>query len=101
MRVHESSREEIGLILTLVGIGVLLFGIIDRIWMWDVSFLGGTIAWAFIIGGAAATLLGIWLHITRSRKREDITVPPRENTASQSAQGNQPSESESSSSNAA
>ena len=101
MRVHESTREEIGWIMTLVGVGVLLFGLVDRIWLADVSVLGVTVGWVFILGGGLATLLGIWLHITRSRKRQDITVPPREQTPSQGAQNTQSSESESSSSNAA
>ena len=85
MRLHESTREEVGLVTTLIGSVVLVFGIVDRIWMWDVSYVGDTIAWLMVLIGGAATLFGLWLHATRSRKREDIHVPPRESAETQDA----------------
>ena len=88
MRFHETWREEIGWIITLIGIGGLIFGIVD-LPLGDFGLLSPGKDWLFIFGGGAATLIGLWLHITRSRRRKDIDVPPRDAGQAQSSQQQQ------------
>lgn len=77
MRMHESAREEVGWLMTLVGVVALVLGIID-VWLAGQAanvLLPGW-AWGVIVLGAVLTLAGLWLHVTRPRRTDGPETSP-------------------------
>lgn len=75
LRFHASWREEVGSILVVIGIGLVVFGALD-LWLESYGVLNIATAWMCIFVSPLFVMPGVLLHLTRSRRRQDIEVPP-------------------------
>ena len=83
---YGSFRQEIGSIMIGLGIAAVILGVAELLANLLNEWLSGGQAWLLIGGGAFVALLGFWLNITRSRRRVDIKVPPRDAATGQPPQ---------------
>lgn len=70
-----SWRREVGSGLVVAGLGVFVFGLVDMS-LTGPGIINTATAWLCILLGPLIVLPGIGLHLTRSRRRTDIEVPP-------------------------
>ena len=75
LRFHASWREEVGSVLVILGVGLMVFGAIDLL-LDDDGIVSATTAWMCVLLSPLLVLPGLWLHVTRSRRRTNIEVPP-------------------------
>ncbi|MFW6060586.1 MAG: hypothetical protein ACODAQ_10420 [Phycisphaeraceae bacterium] len=85
LRFHGSFRQEIGTIMVGLGAAAVILGTAELLADMFNQWLSVGHAWLLIAVGPLIALIGLWLNITRSRRRVDIEIPPRE-TADQSPQ---------------
>lgn len=86
IRFYGSFRQEAGSLIVGLGAAGIILGTAELLSDMFGPWISTGQAWLLIGFGLIAGLVGFWMNITRSRRRVDIEVPPRDATMDQPPQ---------------